>query len=34
VIIKLDGRAVTGPDEFVVAIRAMAVGETVNMTVG
>ena len=33
-IIKFDGRAVTGPDEFVVAIGAMAVGETVNMTLG
>ena len=33
VIIKLDGRPVTGPDEFVVAIRAMSVGEEVELTV-
>jgi putative serine protease PepD len=33
VIIELDGRTVTGPDEFVVAIRAKSVGETVNLTV-
>jgi putative serine protease PepD len=33
VIVKLDGRAVTGPDEFVVAIRARSVGDTVEVTV-
>jgi len=33
VIIKFDGRAVTDPDEFVVAIRAKSVGETVQLTV-
>jgi putative serine protease PepD len=33
VITKLDGRPVTGPDEFVVAIRARSVGDTVELTV-
>ncbi|HEY5249888.1 MAG TPA: trypsin-like peptidase domain-containing protein [Dermatophilaceae bacterium] len=33
VIITFDGRPVTGPDEFVVAIRAKSVGETVELTV-
>jgi putative serine protease PepD len=33
VVIKLDGRPVTDPDEFVVAIRAKSVGETVVLTV-
>jgi len=33
VIIKFDGRPVTGPDEFVVAIRAKSVGEEVKLTV-
>jgi putative serine protease PepD len=33
VIIKLDGRAVTDPDEFVVAIRAKSVGQVVELTV-
>jgi putative serine protease PepD len=33
VIIKFDGQPVTGPDEFVVAIRAKSVGETVELTV-
>ena len=33
VIITFDGRPVTGPDEFVVAIRAKSVGETVQLTV-
>ena len=33
VIVKFDGRPVTGPDEFVVAIRAKSVGETVVLTV-
>jgi putative serine protease PepD len=33
VILKLDGRPVTDPDEFVVAVRAKSVGETVQLTV-
>ena len=33
VIIKFDGRPVTGPDEFVVAVRAKSVGDTVELTV-
>jgi len=33
VIIKFDGRPVTGPDEFVVAIRAKSVGDKVQLTV-
>jgi len=33
VIIKFDGRLVNDPDEFVVAIRAKSVGETVQLTV-
>jgi putative serine protease PepD len=33
VITKLDGRAVTDPDEFVVAIRAKSVGQVVELTV-
>ncbi|MDQ1535991.1 MAG: putative serine protease PepD [Actinomycetota bacterium] len=33
VILKFDGRVVTDPDEFVVAIRAKSVGETVALTV-
>jgi len=33
VIVKFDGRRVTDPDEFVVAIRAKSVGETVELTV-
>jgi putative serine protease PepD len=33
VILTFDGRPVTGPDEFVVAIRAKSVGETVELTV-
>jgi len=33
VIVKFDGRPVTGPDEFVVAIRAKSVGDTVEVTV-
>jgi putative serine protease PepD len=33
VIVKLDGLAVTGPDEFVVAVRAKSVGDTVEVTV-
>jgi putative serine protease PepD len=33
VIIKFDGRPVTGPDEFVIAIRAKSVGDTVEVTV-
>ena len=33
IIVKFDGRPVTGPDEFVVAIRAKSVGETVDLTV-
>jgi len=33
VIITFDGRPVTGPDEFVVAIRARSVGDQVVMTV-
>jgi putative serine protease PepD len=33
VILRFDGRPVTGPDEFVVAIRAKSVGETVELTV-
>jgi putative serine protease PepD len=33
VIIKFDGRSVTGPDEFVVAFRAKSVGDTVELTV-
>jgi putative serine protease PepD len=33
VIIRFDGRPITGPDEFVVAIRARSVGDQVVMTV-
>jgi putative serine protease PepD len=33
VITTFDGRPVTGPDEFVVAIRARSVGDQVEMTV-
>jgi putative serine protease PepD len=33
VILKFDGRTVTGPDEFVVAIRAKSVGDVVVLTV-
>jgi len=33
VIITFDGRPITGPDEFVVAIRARSVGDQVEMTV-
>ena len=33
VIVKFDARAVTGPDEFVVAIRAHSVGDTIKVTV-
>jgi putative serine protease PepD len=33
VILKFDGRAVTGPDEFVVAIRAKSVGDKVVLSV-
>ena len=33
VIITFDGRPITGPDEFVVAIRARSVGDQVVMTV-
>jgi len=33
VILKFDGRPVTGPDEFVVAIRAKSVGDEVQLTV-
>jgi len=33
VIVTFDGRAVTGPDEFVVAVRAKSVGDTVEVTV-
>jgi putative serine protease PepD len=33
VILKLDGRPVTDPDEFVVAIRAKSVGQVVELTV-
>ena len=33
VIITFDGRPITGPDEFVVAIRAKSVGDQVVMTV-
>jgi putative serine protease PepD len=33
VIVRFDGRAVTGPDEFVVSIRAKSVGDTVEVTV-
>jgi putative serine protease PepD len=33
VIISFDGRPITGPDEFVVAIRARSVGDQVLMTI-
>ena len=33
VILKFDGRPVTGPDEFVVAVRAKSVGDSVQLTV-
>ena len=33
VILKFDGRPVTDPDQFVVAVRARSVGETVQLTV-
>jgi putative serine protease PepD len=33
VILTFDGRPVTGPDEFVVAIRAKSVGDEVELTV-
>jgi putative serine protease PepD len=33
VILKFAGRVVTGPDEFVVAIRARSVGDQVELTV-
>jgi putative serine protease PepD len=33
VIVTFDGRAVTGPDEFVIAVRAKSVGDTVEVTV-
>jgi putative serine protease PepD len=33
VITKFDGRPVTDPDEFVVAIRARSVGQVVELTV-
>ena len=33
VITKFDGHLVTGPDEFVVAVRARSVGEVVEVTV-
>ncbi len=33
VILKFDGRPVTDPDQFVVAVRAKSVGETVQLTV-
>jgi putative serine protease PepD len=33
VILTFDGRAVTGPDEFVVVVRAKSVGDTVEVTV-
>ena len=33
VIVSLDGRPVTGPDELVIAIRAKSVGDTVEVTV-
>ena len=33
VIVKFDGRPVTDPDEFVVAIRARSVGQVVELTV-
>jgi len=33
VIVSFDGRPVTGPDEFVIAIRAKSVGDTVEVTV-
>jgi putative serine protease PepD len=33
VILKFDGRPVTGPDEFVVAIRAKSVGDEVQLIV-
>jgi putative serine protease PepD len=33
VIVRFDGRPVTGTDEFVVAIRAKSVGDTVQLTV-
>ena len=32
VIVTFDRRAVTGPDEFVVAVRAKSVGDTVEVT--
>ncbi len=33
VILTIDGRPVTDPDQFVVAVRARSVGETVRLTV-
>jgi putative serine protease PepD len=33
VILKFDGEAITDPDQFVVAVRARSVGETVQVTV-
>jgi putative serine protease PepD len=33
VILKFDGRPVTDPDQFVVAVRAKSVGDTVQLTV-
>jgi putative serine protease PepD len=33
VILKFDGRPVTDPDQFVVAVRARSVGDTVQLTV-
>jgi len=33
VILRFDGRAVTDPDEFVVAVRAKSVGQVVELTV-
>ncbi|MGZ3708624.1 MAG: trypsin-like peptidase domain-containing protein, partial [Bdellovibrionota bacterium] len=33
VILEFDGRPVTDPDQFVVAVRAKSVGETVQLTV-
>jgi len=32
VIVTFDGRAVTGPDEFVIVVRAKSVGDTVEVT--
>jgi putative serine protease PepD len=33
VILTFDGRPVTDPDQFVVAVRARSVGDTVQLTV-